>query len=82
MQVTINISSEEAEMILYALALRANQKKVDVEMQKQAIDIGCYLNEKFEEAFDWRKFNRMKHHDSYMKSVSLKCYDIAPEAKR
>jgi hypothetical protein len=74
-----HFSSEDAETVLFALALRSKQKGLSPEQAERAVQLGKYLNVRFETAFGWMKYDRMKHMRRPIKSVNIKVYDIAPE---
>ena len=78
MKVTINISSRDAEEILFALAMRSKQRSLGWEQEQHTTGLGTALNATFEEHFGWDKYDRLKHMRKPIKSVSIKCYDVAP----
>ena len=78
MDVTIAVTSKEAEMILFAIALRSKQAGISEQAQKDALEVGEHLNDMFEEAFGWDHFNRMAHTRKPIKRVTVTCYDYPP----
>ena len=72
------LASEEAEEILFALALRSKQKNLGKERQERTTQLGKHLNVQFEKAFGWCQMDRMKHWRKGIKSVNIKLYDTAP----
>lgn len=79
MKITIDIDSREAEAILFSLALRSKQRGISDNYTQAAVDVGERLNKVFEKSFAWDEFDRMNHMRKPIKSVSVKCYDFAPE---
>jgi hypothetical protein len=77
--VSVYISSEDAELILFALALRSKQKGLSAEESAKAADLSKYLNVKFEQSFGWCQFDRTKSNRKPIKHVTIKLYDVAPE---
>jgi hypothetical protein len=79
MQITLHISSEDAETILFALTLRSKQKSANPILQNEAIALGESLDSQFAKQFGWdASINRMAHYRRPIKSVSIKCYDFPP----
>ena len=78
MKLIIDVSSNEAEMILFALALRSKQSKLSPQMASEAVDLSKRLNTCFEQSFGWDSFDRTAHYRKPLKRVSLTCYDYAP----
>lgn len=80
MKVEIDVDDATAETILFALTLRSKQKGLSPQMAAQALHLGEALNTTFEKALGWDgPYDRMKSYRYPIKSVSLKCYDLAPE---
>lgn len=80
MQITIDVTSAEAEMILFSLALRSKQSRVSRQGQEDAVSIGERLNHSFEQAFKWTPFDRMEHSRKPIKRVTVTCYDYPPNS--
>jgi len=79
MKVTIDISSEEAENILFALTLRSKQSKLSSVRQDETVELGKSLDGTFAQAFGWDKsIDRMNLMRRPIKNVSIKCYDLSP----
>ena len=76
MKVTIDVSSREAESILFSLVMRNKQTRLSEHQAKEAEDVAKRLNETFEKAFGWYVFDRVKHMQRGIKSVSIKLYDF------
>lgn len=79
MQVTIDITSTEAETILFALALRSKQTKLPPQLIGEAVTISERLNKSFEQSFGWQSYDRTKHYRKPLKRVSITTYDYPPE---
>lgn len=78
MKITIDVTSKQCEMILFALAMRSKQAKLSPCMVIDAVQLGESLNRTFEDAFGWDKFDRMKSYRHPIKRVNIACYDLAP----
>lgn len=77
--VTLNLTSQEAEMVLFALTLRSKQKGLHPNAQSEAHALGERFDRAFTAAFGWdASIDRMKLNRRPIKHVSLKCYDLAP----
>lgn len=79
MQTTIDITSAEAETILFALALRSKQSKLSPQMAGEAVNLSERLNKSFEQSFGWMTYDRTAHNRKPIKRVSITCYDFPPE---
>lgn len=53
-QVTLHLSSKEAEEILFALKLRGSQTKTSSMQKAECEDLRVKLNAAFEQAFNWQ----------------------------
>ena len=78
MKITIDVTSNEAETILFALAMRSKQKGIHYTQEQEAVSIGERLNNTFESAFGWTPWDRMKANRRPFKSVNIRCYDLPP----
>jgi hypothetical protein len=78
MKVTLNISDNDAETILFALALRSKQAKLSPSRAEDARGLGEYLNLEFTKQMDWTDFDRMAHMRHPIKRVSVTFYDYPP----
>jgi hypothetical protein len=75
----LNISSEEAETILFALVLRSKQKNLHYTQKQQAIDIALRLEKEFIAQFKWdSRIERIPRMSYPIKHVTIKCYDFPP----
>lgn len=77
--VTLELSSSEAETILFALTLRSKQRQIGDALQGEALSIGDRLNQAFERTFGWMKYDRMRANREKIKHVSLTRYDLPPK---
>jgi hypothetical protein len=77
MKVTIDVSSEEAEIILYSLALRSRQP-VSRSHQNQAALLAIQLEKCFVAVFHWTP-GVFKAKWMRLKRVTVKGYDVKPE---
>ncbi len=76
----IDITSKEAETILFSLAMRSKQKRLSAQETNEVVSLGNALDHWFANEFGWNKnINRMKHYRRPIKSVNIKCYDFPPE---
>ena len=66
--VVIQVRSEEAEEILFALALRAKQTGI---RRERPVDIGNRLNDAFTKTFGWDVFDRMSDFQEGIKRVQI-----------
>jgi hypothetical protein len=80
MRITIDVTSNEAEIILFALALRSKQSKLSQNGIDDAVSLSERLNRTFEQAFGWTQFDRTAHNRKPIKRVSITCYDYPPAA--
>jgi len=78
MKIEIDIDSREAEMILFALAMRSKQSKLSIGQASEAIATGNHLNGVFEHSFGWTPLDRMAHYRKPIKRVTITCYDLPP----
>lgn len=81
-EVKLVITSEDAEIIHYALMLRRLQKTI--QKSTSLVDQAQYLAEYFEgvaiKAFNWDPaINRTEHYKQLIKSVTIKGYDLPPK---
>jgi hypothetical protein len=78
MLIAIDINSEEAETILFSLAMRSRQKNLIPLLQQEVVTIGKKLDDIFTQEFGWGKTDRMKSYRTRIKSVSIKGFDLPP----
>ena len=78
MQVIIDITSEEAETILFALALRSKQSRLAPQLAREAVNLSERMNGSFEHSFGWDHYDRTKHYRTPIKRVSITTYDYPP----
>ncbi len=79
MKVTIDITSDEAENLLFALVLRSKQNKLSLLRQNETIALGKKLESTFVETFGWYKnVDRIRNLRHPIKNVLVRYYDIAP----
>jgi hypothetical protein len=78
-KVQIELTSEEAQALLFAVALRSKQRGLNALVQNDALQLGERLNNAFEKQFRWDEYDRMKHYRRPIKGVSIKCYDFPPQ---
>ena len=77
MTVTLEITSKEAETILFALAMRSKQKGLSWSQSAEAIGLAQYLDETFTSAFGWdASIDRVGHYRYPIKSVNIRCFDF------
>ena len=77
--IPVNISSDEAELILYLLAIRSRQTRVHDNQQREAVALGNRLDAQFAAAFGWDKtIDRIKHTRKLVKSMTVKAFDLPP----
>lgn len=79
MQITIDVTSTEAETILFALALRSKQSKLPPQLTGEAVTLSERLNKSFEQSFGWMTYDRTSHNRKPIKRVSITTYDFPPE---
>ena len=76
----LHIHSDEAETILFALALRAKQSKLSPHQANEALELGRSLDKQFAEWFGWDKtIDRMKLNTRPIKRVTITFYDYPPK---
>jgi len=78
MKIEIEIFQSEAELLLFSLALRARQTKLNSNEQSAAIALGKRLDAVFTKVFDWQPMDRMKSYTRPIKRVTITCYDYPP----
>lgn len=77
MKIEIDITSEQAENLLFALVLRSKQNKNNRGME--AFDLAQRFNSIFESVFGWDILDRITAMARPIKNVSLKFYDLPPK---
>jgi hypothetical protein len=78
-QITITLSSNEAEDILYALVLRSRQSKVSEMRQNEAVSLAHNLDKQFAKQLGWdTTIDRVTSRRKQMKRVSVTFYDYPP----
>ena len=74
----IRLTMEEAEEVLFALALRSKQSRLSPLGQRTALAIGERLDHLFTAYFGWDKHDRMAHMRKPIKRVTVTTYDYPP----
>jgi hypothetical protein len=81
MKIELELSSEQAEMLVFACALRARQNGVGFQAT-DAIVVGEQIALKAGKAFGWHQPEKMLARVLYpIKQVSIKCYETNPNPK-
>jgi hypothetical protein len=80
MKITLNISDNDAETILFALALRSKQAKLNPSLAEDARGLGEYLNKEFVKQMGWADLDQMNQWCKPIKRVSIKLYDFPPNS--
>jgi len=78
--IPVVLTSDQAEMVLFSLALRSKQAKLSTTRQDEALAVGQYLDKVFTAHFGWDgTIDRMKLMRHPLKSVNLRFYDLPPK---
>lgn len=77
-QVTITLTGQEAEIVLFALSLREKQKGLCRENVQEAMSLRLRFNAAFTQAFGWCYYPS-RWEPNGIKHVSVKLYDFPPQ---